>query len=417
MTTKHQTKTKTSDVLRGSAAPKQARKRGEANGLASLLFVEALSAVAAITGAIVAVVDSRTMRVLSSCPSPELLELTLIVPARNEASHIGQWVSDALVQTLKPSQIIVADDCSGDATAQQAAYAAGGDSTVLVRNFGEPPPGWIGKTWAAYQAALCSKGSWLLFSDADVRMRADTIASALGAAEEEHADALSLSATLECGTWWERVVMPAIAAIIFSGYPSFVTSDNRFASGLLAGGFLLVKRDAYFLVGGHKAVRDSIAEDRDLAERLKAFGFEIRLVNGSAFVRVRMYSGLAQMWSGWRKNFFEGARRNPLTAIIFVVACIGILVVPMPALLILGIHCLRTRLSPAQGWLAACSASLIGATVVIRLLRDKAIGFDTDFMSVAATPIAGLFAASVMAASAWRVLSGRGQVWKGRTIL
>jgi glucan phosphoethanolaminetransferase (alkaline phosphatase superfamily) len=123
------------------------------------------------------------------------------------------------------------------------------------------------------------------------------------------------------------------------------------------------------------------------------------------------------MWSGWRKNFYEGARRNPLIAIFFILALVGILVVPMPALLWLAIRRLREPLTQAQCRLATCSATLIGSTVIIRLLRDKAIGFKTDVVSVAATPLAGLFAACVMAASAWRVLSGLGQVWKGRTIV
>jgi len=52
----------------------------------------------------------------------------------------------------------------------------------------------------------------------------------------------------------------------------------------------------------------------------------------------------------------------------------------------------------------------------VRLVRDRTIGFRTDVVSIVATPIGGAFAAAVMGASAWRILSGRGQQWKGRTI-
>ena len=66
--------------------------------------------------------------------------------------------------------------------------------------------------------------------------------------------------------------------------------------------------------------------------------------------------------------------------------------------------------------LAAASAVSVAATVLVRLIRDPAVGLQTTATSILLTPASGIFAAAVMAASAWRILSGRGQVWKDRTI-
>lgn len=340
----------------------------------------------------------------------------MIVPARNEARNIAAWLVDARRQRVRSLQILVIDDDSREGTFEVASAAAEGDARVEVVRCSPPPAGWIGKPWAAHVGAAKARGAWLLFSDADVRMDPEALPSALVAAQALQADALSLTPTLECGTFWERHIMPAIASIIFSAIPVSATHDERLPTALLAGGFLLVHASAYALVGGHAAVRSSIAEDRDLAERLKAFGYRIRMLDGSAVLRVRMYHGLGEMWRGWRKNFYEGVRRNPIGAGVVVLGCVVLLVLPMPLLAWLGLQRLfGQRARYANALLAACAVSA-ASTALVRLVRDPAIGVKTDIPSILLTPLAGAFAAAVMAASAWRIISGRGQEWKGRTI-
>ena len=211
---------------------------------------------------------------------------------------------------MRDLQIIVVDDDSQDQTFAAAVSAARGDQRVEVVQGSPPPAGWIGKPWAAYLGARRARGTWLLFSDADMRMQPEALPSALQAARLLDADALSATSTLECGTFWERQIMPVIASVIFSAMPVFAIHDERLPTALLAGGFMLVRAPAYWLVGGHAAVRASIAEDRDLAERFKGFGYRIRMLDGSELIRVRMYQGFGEMWRGWRKNFYEGVRRN-----------------------------------------------------------------------------------------------------------
>jgi chlorobactene glucosyltransferase len=364
-----------------------------------------------------ALADRRALRRLPLTPSfDENDVVSMIVPARNEASNITAWLADARRQRVRDLQIIVVDDDSQDETFALALRAAQEDQRVEVLHGSPPPAGWIGKSWAAQIGARQARGSWLLFSDADMRMRPEALPSALQAARALGADALSATSTLVCGTFWERQIMPAIALLIFSAIPVFAIHDERLPTALLAGGFMLVRAPAYWLVGGHAAVAASIAEDRDLAERLKSFGYRIRMLDGSELMRVRMYRGLSEMWEGWRKNFYEGVRRNCLGAGIAVLGCLAMLVLPMPTLAVLWVQRTRGPLSRRKCMLAAASAVSVAATVLVRLIRDPAVGIKTTATSVLLTPAAGAFTATVMAASAWRILSGRGQVWKGRTI-
>lgn len=397
--------------------PATQRRRGGARCLTSLLLVETAAAAGLLAAAIAALVDWHVMPCArrGSVPKNER-DVTAIVPARNEAANVGAWVRDVLQQTIKPASVIVADDCSDDGTSAVARDAADGDPTVEIVNFGLPPPGWVGKNWAAYNAALRANTQWLLFGDADVRMSAHTLAAALALAEELGIDALSLVATLACDSWRERQIMPVVAAIIFSGMPVCLVNDDRVATGLLAGGFMLVRREAYMRSGGHRAVRASIAEDRDLGERLKSFGYRIRLAAGADLLRVRMYAGGREMWAGWRKNFYEGARRKPWLAATFIAGCLAMLVLPVP--LLAGLAALRVRgpLAPTQRRLSNICAVCVAATAVIRVVRDRSIGARATVISILTTPIGGGFAAAVMAASAWRIETGQGQIWKGRVI-
>jgi hypothetical protein len=115
------------------------------------------------------------------------------------------------------------------------------------------------------------------------------------------------------------------------------------------------------------------------------------------------------MWDGWRKNVYEGTRRNPVVATVFIAAATVI-----PTLAVLGIVASRRPLARSERALATWCALNASANFVVRALRDRAIGANT--LSAFAAPLAGAFIASVMTASMLRSLFGRGQVWKGRVI-
>lgn len=395
---------------------------GGARGLAFFLLLESVAAVFWAVGVALAVADRRLMdrmRMRRSdhagvADEPHPPSCTIIVPARNEASNIKAWLDCARAQRSRSLSIVVVDDDSSDETFEIAKDSAGDDSRVKILRSPPLPAGWTGKNWAAHIGSCSAGGEWLLFSDADARMSPDSISLALHTALRESADGLSVTAHIECGTCIEWIVMPVMAGLIFSAYPASFVNDDRLPTGLMWGGFMLVRRCAYELIGGHAAIRQEIAEDRALAQRLKAFGFRVRLLNGSSFVRVRMYGGFAEMWAGWRKNLYEGVYRSPLFAASFIAVNFAMLVLPLPLLTYLGMQRLARSLRKPERWLASLALFGCGAALATRLLRDPTIGADSR--SVVATPVAGLFVCAVMAASAWRILSGGGQTWKDRTI-
>ena len=103
-------------------------------------------------------------------PEPEeLIELTVIVPARNEQDCLGACLqslvsqSEEIFELGRDWDLVVVNDQSTDRTAEVARGFAG----VTLLEAATPEAGWAGKANAVWTAARRARGRWLLFTDAD----------------------------------------------------------------------------------------------------------------------------------------------------------------------------------------------------------------------------------------------------------
>ena len=103
-------------------------------------------------------------------PEPEeLIELTVVVPARNEEDCLGTCLESLVAQSEdvfklgRDWELTVVDDHSTDRTAEIAQAFEG----VTVIKAGKLESGWTGKANAIWTAAKGARGRWLLFTDAD----------------------------------------------------------------------------------------------------------------------------------------------------------------------------------------------------------------------------------------------------------
>jgi glycosyltransferase involved in cell wall biosynthesis len=121
-----------------------------------------------------------------------------VIPARNEADVIGKALTSLFTQYfVAPLQIVLVDDASTDGTADVARATAqkigrAKDLTILT---GAPvPDGWTGKLWAVSQGAqeaLKQQPDYLLFTDADIRHDARSVADLIAKAEADNLDLTS----------------------------------------------------------------------------------------------------------------------------------------------------------------------------------------------------------------------------------
>ena len=140
--------------------------------------------------------------------NPDSIEVSVIIPARNEEANLQRCLQSLVAQTAPPLELIVVDDHSTDRTRSIAQSFP----TVRVLEADPLPDGWSGKSNACWTGAKLAKGKWLLFTDADTRHAINSVEQGFREAESNHAALLSYSPQQEVFGFLERAVMPVIFA-------------------------------------------------------------------------------------------------------------------------------------------------------------------------------------------------------------
>jgi len=270
--------------------------------------------------------------------SPATIDVSVIIPARNEEANLELCLQSLAAQTALTFELIVVDDHSTDRTRAIA------ESFPRVRliHAGPLPAAWSGKCNACWTGAEVAKGKWLLFTDADTKHASNSIEQGLREAEEHGAALLSYSPKQEVHGFWQRSLMPVIFAELAKTYRPQEVSDPASPAAAANGQYLLIRRDAYDNVGGHAAVATAILEDVELAKRVKCAGYKLQFRMSDA-VSARMYRTFGQMWEGWTKNLallfphplWLAARRS--VEFLLILACVVGITVAMPDRDLLGL--------------------------------------------------------------------------------
>ena len=225
-------------------------------------------------------------------PEPEeLIELTVIVPARNEEDCLGDCLqslvsqSEEIFELGKDWDLIVVDDGSTDRTAEIARGFAG----VTVMQAEKLEPGWTGKANAVWTAARRARGRWLLFTDADTIHEPGGLRHAMHEAERHKVGMLSYSPRQIVKGFVQRSLMPLVFCELALAYPPAKVSDPAQRIAAANGQFLLVEREAYRKLGGHASVAGKVLEDVELAVLAKRRRVGLRFRYADDIVSARMY--------------------------------------------------------------------------------------------------------------------------------
>jgi glycosyltransferase involved in cell wall biosynthesis len=257
-------------------------------------------------------------------PEPEeLIELTVIVPARNEEDCLGDCLkslvsqSENIFELGKDWDLIVVDDGSTDRTAAIARGFAG--VTVIAAEkleAGQLGRMWTGKNNAVWTAARRARGRWLLFTDADTIHEPGGLRHAMHEAERYKVGVLSYSPRQIVIGLAQRSLMPLVFCELALAYPPAKVSDPSQRIAAANGQFLLVEREAYRKLGGHASVAGEVLEDVALAVLAKRRRVGLRFRYADDIVSARMYRTTAAMVEGWTKNL-KLLFNNALTLAIF----------------------------------------------------------------------------------------------------
>ena len=351
-------------------------------------------------------------------PAPDT-SLTVVIPAFNEAHNIADCLGSVLASAppCRDWSVVVVDDESTDATVENAIRAGSTASRFRLIKAGPRPADerWVGKNWACSKAVEQVSSDWLLFIDADVRLKPDALQRSLAQAVDEHADLLSLAPRLSCGCLAEWMVQPIMASLLGLGFPILETNDPESPVAFAAGPFMLFKASTYECIGGHRALAGEVVEDLALARAIKAGGYRLSYLLGLDAVDLRMYADLAALWEGWTKNWFLGLDRDPAKAIGAALVVVLMFTVPwllLPTSLVL--LWLQPVLSVAWLWLMALAGLAIVQQLLLRLWTRST--FDVPISYWYLMGVGGLLVGAIGPVSIWRTRTGRGWTWKGRAL-
>ena len=230
--------------------------------------------------------------------------VSLVFAARDEQAKLP-----AALRTLRDLdypglEIIAVNDRSTDRTPSLLADAAKFDPRVRVVNLAVLPEGWLGKPHALEQGFAVSTGEWLLFTDADVRFRSDSIRRAMAMAAWARLDHLTLMGDIEMHGFWETTVLTFFALGFYIETNPRAVSDAKSSAYLGIGAFQLVRRSAYEASGTHRRLAMEVIDDLKLGKIIKRAGFRSGAGLAGDYVSVRWHEGLPNIVRGVTKNFF-----------------------------------------------------------------------------------------------------------------
>ena len=341
--------------------------------------------------------------------------VSVIVPARNEAHNIARCVTSILSTSYPNLELIVVDDSSTDGTHEAAERAIAGDRRARVVTNAPLPPGWFGKQWACANGAKIARGEILQFTDADTVHAPDLVARSVNAMIRTRADLFSIAGHQELGGFWEKILQPQMFAVLSMRYggSESITRSNRVSNKIANGQCIFVKRSSYDAIGGHGAVRSSVAEDLLLAQRFFAARMHVVIMVGVKQLSTRMYASLREIVNGWRKNVFAGGLDAvPFGKVGQSLLPLALLLPPVMELLpplalflaALGVPSGSTTIL----WAAiACGATLIWWLVVYITIEDNPL-------YALAYPLGALTLLYIFFTA---VIRGRRVTWKGRTYI
>ncbi len=381
----------------------------------SLLFGPATT-VLCLTMVAIVVWNLRTMPFLraaagaapsgSVSPVAEGPLVSVLVPARDEASTIGACLAALVAQQHRAIEVIVLDDRSTDGTAEVVRAVAAADPRVRLVAGAELPVGWTGKNWACHQLAVAARGEVLCFVDADTVLAPATIGAALDVLRDDDADLVTLLLAADDTTTTQAVLLPMVNHVLLALFPvALMHRSDTSKVALALGPFIMVSRTAYDAVGGHAAAPDEVVDDVRLCRAVKATGRRVRLANGTAVARTRWYASVGEMWRGFSKNAF-----GALDANLALAAATVLLVVPMLSapFVRLAAGLLGSGTVPTEVWVQ------VALIVLVRVATSVAGG--DPLWSVPLHPLAVVFWGGALIWSVVLTTTGRSVEWRGRTV-
>jgi cellulose synthase/poly-beta-1,6-N-acetylglucosamine synthase-like glycosyltransferase len=285
--------------------------------------------------------------------------VSIVVAARNEETHVASAARALLAQQAAVLEIVFVDDRSTDATGAILDGFAVEHPRLQVRHVATLPDGWLGKTHALQVGAAAARGTYILFTDADVILAPTALARGVSLAEAKRLDHLAVLPAMVTPSLPLQAFVAAFGYFFTLYVQPWRVSQPASGAFIGIGAFNLVRAEAYRRVGGYESVRLCPDDDLMLGKRLKQSGARQEAAIGLGMMEVEWYPTFRALVDGLMKNMFAGLNFSIAATLVSVVAQVLVHVGPFVAMLV------------TTGWtrvlaLVASTAIVLGVGVTAR---------------------------------------------------
>lgn len=254
--------------------------------------------------------------------------VSILIPARNEEKNIANLLHDLQNQDYQNIDVIVFNDLSSDKTEEIVSNIAKTDKRIQLINSDGLPNGWLGKNFACNSLAMHAKGDYLLFLDADVRVKGGIIKNTIAIAEKHKLGLLSIFPKQKMLSLGELLTVPNMNYILLTLLPLVLVFKSKFASLAAANGqFMLFSKTKYFETLPHEKFKNNKVEDIEIARYYKQNNIPIACLLGNYTIECRMYNCFNEAVNGFSKNVVIFFGNSFSVALIFwLITCLGFLV-------------------------------------------------------------------------------------------
>lgn len=329
--------------------------------------------------------------------------VSIVMPARNEATDIAASLQSRLADGYPDLEIVVVDDRSDDDTPRLIAAAAARDPRVRTLRVDELPEGWLGKVHALDLGVRAATGDWLLFTDADVMVAPEMLSRAVAHCEARGLDLLALVPEFRSRSGIVNVSWTIFVRLVSTVLSPAAVRDPGSSVVIGSGGFTLLRRVAFERTPGFEHLRLETADDVGLAVMVKRSGGRCDFVNGRRAAWVSIYNDLPEFFRGVEKHgaALAGTPFVVIAAVVLGFGCVEY--APLAAVAV--------GLSSGVAWLAwvgVTTALVATVTTVAALRRNTGMVWPALLW-----PIGWALIAAGLLRSAWLVHARGGVSWRG----
>jgi hopene-associated glycosyltransferase HpnB len=249
----------------------------------------------------------------ASAQNRDLSDITVLIPARNEALNIVDTLS-ALKDQGDNLNVILVDDQSTDNTVDLANSVELKNLTILSGT--ELAEGWSGKLWALEQGRQHVKTPYLILLDADIALAKNLIPVVLEKVKNEQLQMLSLMAFLKMQTFWEKLLMPAFIFFFKLLYPFHLSNKPDSWIAAAAGGFIFIETKVLEELRGFECIKNALIDDCSLAKQVKNNKHKTWTGMTHSAISIRSYETLSSIWQMVARTAYTQLFYSPLLLLL-----------------------------------------------------------------------------------------------------